>query len=31
MLISDNAYMGTLLGIKTVIREAQYRAVLGAN
>jgi len=31
MLINDNAYMNTLAGIKAAIREAQYRAVLGAN
>ena len=31
MLINDSAYMNTLANIKTAIREAQYRAVLGAN
>jgi Uncharacterized conserved protein len=31
MLINDSAYMDTLADIKTAIREAQYRAVLGAN
>lgn len=31
MLINDSGYFKALMDIKTAIREAQYRAVLGAN